>query len=123
MSCLAAEAELFHLSFGDLDASLIVCSIQDGLHFQTGLGLGCTEHRRNKRGVTGMRSFFRGAEALSTGVGREEMASQCGYYVNRAAGWVGGSFIVEEKDATTAVRRLHADFFGDVDPEVFEPAG
>ena len=77
MSCLAAEAELFHLSFGDLDASLIVCSIQDGLHFQTGLGLGCTEHRRNKRGVTGMRSFFRGAEALSTGVGREEMASQC----------------------------------------------
>jgi len=47
------------------------------------------EHRRNKRGVTGMRSFFRGAEALSTGVGREEMASQCGYYVNRAAGWVG----------------------------------
>ena len=49
------------------------------------------EHRRNKRGVTGMRSFFRGAEALSTGVGREEMASQCGYYVNRAAGWVGGT--------------------------------
>src|SRR3989442_3343288 len=33
------------------------------------------------------------------------------------------SFIVDEKDATTAVRRLHADFFSDVDPEVFEPAG
>ena len=47
MSCLAAEAELFHLSFGDLDASLIVCSVQDGLHFQTGLGLGCTDEVHN----------------------------------------------------------------------------
>src|SRR5207249_4995098 len=37
--------------------------------------------------------FLRRAEALSTGVGREEMASQCGYYVNRAAGWVGGTRI------------------------------
>src|SRR5438093_9973223 len=35
-----------------------------------------SEHRRNKRGVPGMRSFFRVPEALSTGVGREEMASQ-----------------------------------------------
>src|SRR5207247_10724906 len=42
--------------------------------------------RRNKRGVTGMRSFFRVPEALSTGVGREEMASQLGHYVNRVVG-------------------------------------
>ena len=83
MSCLAAEAELFHLSFGDLDASLIVCSIQDGLHFQTGLGLGCTEHRRNKRGVTGMRSFFRGAEALSTVLDGKKWRRSVTSYVNQ----------------------------------------
>jgi len=43
--------------------------------------------------------------------------------VSHGASNINFSFIVEEKDATTAVRRLHADFFGDVDPEVFEPAG
>ena len=43
--------------------------------------------------------------------------------VSHGASNINFSFIVDEKDATTAVRRLHADFFSDVDPEVFEPAG
>ena len=43
--------------------------------------------------------------------------------VSHGASNINFSFIVYEKDATTAVRRLHADFFSDVDPEVFEPAG
>ena len=43
--------------------------------------------------------------------------------VSHGASNINFSFIIDEKDATTAVRRLHADFFSDVDPEVFEPAG
>src|SRR5207247_8292741 len=43
--------------------------------------------------------------------------------VSHGASNINFSFIVYEKYATTAVRRLHADFFSDVDPEVFEPAG
>src|SRR5438876_6928794 len=43
--------------------------------------------------------------------------------VSHGASNINFSFIVDEKDATIAVRRLHADFFSDVDPEVFEPAG
>src|SRR5262245_6439237 len=43
--------------------------------------------------------------------------------VSHGASNINFSFIVDEKDATTAVRRLHSDFFSDVDPEVFEPVG
>jgi len=43
--------------------------------------------------------------------------------VSHGASNINFSFIVDEKDATTAVRRLHADFFSEVDPQVFEPAG
>jgi aspartate kinase len=31
------------------------------------------------------------------------------------------SFLVDERDATAAVQRLHADFFKEIDPDVFEP--
>ena len=43
--------------------------------------------------------------------------------VSHGASNINFSFIVDEKDATTAVQRLHADFFNEIDPEVFEPAG
>jgi len=43
--------------------------------------------------------------------------------VSHGASNINFSFIVHEKDATTAVQRLHADFFNEIDPEVFEPAG
>src|ERR1043166_6354917 len=43
--------------------------------------------------------------------------------VSHGASNINFSFIVDEKDATTTVQRLHADFFNEIDPEVFEPAG
>src|SRR3989441_1750935 len=42
--------------------------------------------------------------------------------VSHGASNINFSFIVDEKDATTTVQRLHADFFSEVDSEVFEPA-
>jgi len=42
--------------------------------------------------------------------------------VSHGASNINFSFIVDEKDATATVQRLHADFFNEIDPEVFEPA-
>jgi aspartate kinase len=42
--------------------------------------------------------------------------------ISHGASNINFSFIVDEKDATAAVQRLHADFFSEVDPAVFEPA-
>jgi aspartate kinase len=41
--------------------------------------------------------------------------------VSHGASNINFSFIVDEKDANTAVQKLHADFFTEVDQEVFEP--
>src|SRR3989442_115112 len=41
--------------------------------------------------------------------------------VSHGASNINFSFIVDEKDATTTIQRLHADFFSEIDPEVFEP--
>src|SRR5262245_24610009 len=43
--------------------------------------------------------------------------------VSHGASNINFSFLVDEKDADTAIQKLHADFFSEVDPEVFEPAG
>ncbi len=43
--------------------------------------------------------------------------------VSHGASNINFSFIVDERDANTAVQKLHADFFQEIDPEVFEPAG
>ena len=40
--------------------------------------------------------------------------------VSHGASNINFSFIVDEKDATAAVQKLHADFFNEIDPEVFE---
>jgi len=42
--------------------------------------------------------------------------------VSHGASNINFSFIVDEKDATATVQRLHSDFFSEIDPEVFEPA-
>lgn len=41
--------------------------------------------------------------------------------VSHGASNINFSFIVDEKDANAAVQKLHADFFSEVDREVFEP--
>ena len=41
--------------------------------------------------------------------------------VSHGASNINFSFIVDENDANSAVQKLHADFFGEVDREVFEP--
>jgi aspartate kinase len=43
--------------------------------------------------------------------------------VSHGASNINFSFLVDEKDAMTAIQKLHADFFSEVDPSVFEPAG
>jgi aspartate kinase len=43
--------------------------------------------------------------------------------VSHGASNINFSFLVDEKDANTAIQRLHADFFTEIDPEVFEPVG
>jgi aspartate kinase len=43
--------------------------------------------------------------------------------VSHGASNINFSFLVDDKDATAAIQKLHADFFQEVDPEVFEPAG
>jgi aspartate kinase len=43
--------------------------------------------------------------------------------VSHGASNINFSFLVDEKDANTAIENLHADFFSEVDPEVFETAG
>ena len=40
--------------------------------------------------------------------------------VSHGASNINFSFIVDEKDATATVQRLHADFFSEIDPEIFE---
>jgi aspartate kinase len=40
--------------------------------------------------------------------------------VSHGASNINFSFIVDEKDATATVQRLHADFFREIDPELFE---
>jgi aspartate kinase len=40
--------------------------------------------------------------------------------VSHGASNINFSFLVDEKDATAAVQKLHADFFSEVDSEVFE---
>jgi aspartate kinase len=42
--------------------------------------------------------------------------------VSHGASNINFGFIVDEKDAMPTIQRLHADFFSEVDPEVFEPA-
>jgi aspartate kinase len=42
--------------------------------------------------------------------------------VSHGASNINFSFIVDEKDATTTVQRLHADFFNEIDPDLFEAA-
>ncbi len=42
--------------------------------------------------------------------------------VSHGASNINFSFIVDEKDATATIQRLHADFFGEIDSEVFEPS-
>jgi aspartate kinase len=42
--------------------------------------------------------------------------------VSHGASNINFSFLIDEKDATAATQKLHADFFKEVDPEVFEPA-
>ena len=42
--------------------------------------------------------------------------------VSHGASNINFSFIVDEKDAMATVQRLHADFFSEIDPDVFEPA-
>jgi len=41
--------------------------------------------------------------------------------VSHGASNINFSFIVDEKDANPAIQKLHADFFSEVDREVFEP--
>jgi aspartate kinase len=41
--------------------------------------------------------------------------------VSHGASTINFSFLVDDKDATAAIQKLHADFFSEVDPEVFEP--
>jgi aspartate kinase len=43
--------------------------------------------------------------------------------VSHGASNINFSFLIDEKDANSAIQKLHADFFSEVDPEVFEPAG
>jgi aspartate kinase len=40
--------------------------------------------------------------------------------VSHGASTINISFLIDEKDATAAIQKLHADFFGELDPEVFE---
>ena len=42
--------------------------------------------------------------------------------VSHGASTINLSFLIDEKDATAAVQGLHADLFGEIDPDVFEPA-
>ena len=41
--------------------------------------------------------------------------------VSHGASNINFSFIVDENDANAAIQKLHADFFREIDPEVFEP--
>ena len=43
--------------------------------------------------------------------------------VSHGASNINFSFLVDEKDANATIQNLHADFFREIDPEVFEPAG
>ena len=43
--------------------------------------------------------------------------------VSHGASNINFSFLLDEKDANAAIQRLHAEFFSETDPEVFEPAG
>jgi aspartate kinase len=43
--------------------------------------------------------------------------------VSQGASNINFSFLIDEKDANPAIQKLHADFFSEVDSEVFEPAG
>jgi len=43
--------------------------------------------------------------------------------VSHGASNINFSFIVDEKDTDAAIQKLHADFFHEIDPEVFEPPG
>ena len=43
--------------------------------------------------------------------------------VSHGASNINFSFLVDEKDANATVQNLHADFFKEIDPDVFEPAG
>ncbi len=43
--------------------------------------------------------------------------------VSQGASNINFSFLIDERDANSAIQKLHADFFSEVDPEVFEPAG
>jgi aspartate kinase len=42
--------------------------------------------------------------------------------VSHGASNINFSFLVDEKDANATVQNLHADFFREIDPDVFEPA-
>jgi aspartate kinase len=58
------------------------------------------------------------------GVARRAFGSLAGInilMVSHGASNINFSFLVDEKDATSAIQKLHADFFGEIDPEVFEP--
>jgi aspartate kinase len=43
--------------------------------------------------------------------------------VSHGASNINFSFLIDEKDATAAIQKLHGDFFSEIDQEVFEPAG
>jgi aspartate kinase len=43
--------------------------------------------------------------------------------VSHGASNINFSFLVDEKDANATIQNLHSDFFREIDPDVFEPAG
>jgi aspartate kinase len=40
--------------------------------------------------------------------------------VSHGASNINFSFLIDDKDTTAAIQKLHADFFGEIDPDVFE---
>jgi aspartate kinase len=41
--------------------------------------------------------------------------------VSHGASNINLSFLIDQKDTDAAIAKLHADFFGEFDPHVFEP--
>ena len=40
--------------------------------------------------------------------------------VSHGASNINFSFLIDDKNTTAAIQKLHADFFGEIDPDVFE---
>ena len=117
------------------DASRLISSYLDGELSEAQAAplrkhlLACQRCRAEAQGEKNLKRWFVTADPVAVPEGFAARVARRAFgaigdinilMVSHGASTINISFLIDEKDATAAIQKLHADFFGELDPEVFE---